>query len=100
AVTRHRLGENLRGIAFFTRQKLCLVLHDGDARAQTAEGLREFATKRTTADNRQAPGQLSESKDGLARYVAAPQPGKLRRSGNGASGHDGFVETYIQAACA
>ena len=89
------LRENLRGIPFLPRQELGFVLHYGDARAQTAKRLREFATEGATADNGEPPRQLREIKDSFACYVTSPQPGKLWRGGNSARGHDSLVKTHV-----
>jgi len=56
-------GKNLRGVALLIAEEHRIVLDDADLRAQATEGLREFASERTAAENEQARRAFGEVED-------------------------------------
>src|SRR3990167_3374846 len=70
AVARQRIRQDLRGVALFLWQEHRIVLYDNDLRPQPAESLRQFAAKRTAADDQKTPRALGQVEDAYIGQVS------------------------------
>src|ERR1700722_7143520 len=63
SVARQGVRKNLRGVALLIAEEHRIILDDADLRTQSTKGLREFASKRTAAENEQARRTFGEVED-------------------------------------
>ena len=70
AIARERIGQDLRGVAFFLGQEQRLLLRDDGLRSEAAERLRQLAAERAAADDQQAARQLGQVEDVLVGQIA------------------------------
>src|SRR5580704_10388429 len=80
SVASQRFGKNLRRVALFVAEEHRIVLHDVNLRTQPAEGLRQFATERSAAENKQAPRTFVQIENIFIRQVSRGGNSRDRRN--------------------
>src|SRR6185295_18340041 len=99
AIAEHRLLDDLRGVRVLADEDVAVLVEQGDAAAEAAEGLRHLAADRPAADDREAPRRFGQLEDRLVGQVASlGEPGDRRRDRPAAGRDHGAPEPEPLAA--